>query len=214
MTNLEIIRAGIETLSPGDQRFAHSLMGQAASGKSLSDKQAYWVGILADRVQAGGAAAPNPSAPAIQVGEFAGVIALFERAKKRLKAPKIRLQTESGAPIALALAGARSRAPGTISVTDGGRFGESLWYGRVTPAGAWEPGKDAKGAIRTELTAILAALAAAPAATAAAYGRLTGQCCFCRLALSDPRSTAVGYGETCAGNYGLPWGAKAPAYGL
>jgi hypothetical protein len=29
---------------------------------------------------------------------------------------------------------------------------------------------------------------------------------FCRLTLTDARSTAVGYGQTCAGHWGMPWG--------
>ena len=32
-------------------------------------------------------------------------------------------------------------------------------------------------------------------------------------ALSDDRSTAVGYGPICADHFGLPWGEAAPAQG-
>jgi hypothetical protein len=38
---------------------------------------------------------------------------------------------------------------------------------------------------------------------------LMDKCCFCNKLLSDERSAAVGYGHTCATNWGLPWGAKA-----
>jgi hypothetical protein len=44
---------------------------------------------------------------------------------------------------------------------------------------------------------------------AAAFGHLHKRCVFCSHNLSDEgdnRSVQVGYGETCAGNYGLPWG--------
>jgi hypothetical protein len=51
-------------------------------------------------------------------------------------------------------------------------------------------------------------LAQHPAETAAKNGKLTGNCCFCTSALTDKRSTEVGYGPTCAANYGLPWGSK------
>lgn len=34
-------------------------------------------------------------------------------------------------------------------------------------------------------------------------------CVFCSKHLSDPRSEYAGYGETCAGNRGLPWGDVA-----
>jgi hypothetical protein len=43
---------------------------------------------------------------------------------------------------------------------------------------------------------------------AAEYGRATGQCIVCCRSLTDDRSLEVGYGKTCAGNNGWPWGAK------
>lgn len=42
---------------------------------------------------------------------------------------------------------------------------------------------------------------------AAAFGKLYGFCVFCGKQLNDERSIFVGYGQICAGNYGLPWGA-------
>src|SRR4051794_7329117 len=47
-----------------------------------------------------------------------------------------------------------------------------------------------------------------PAGFAREHGRLTGRCCFCNQALCDERSTAAGYGETCARHFSLPWGEK------
>jgi len=38
------------------------------------------------------------------------------------------------------------------------------------------------------------------------HGKTTGNCCFCGIELTDPRSLAAGYGPICAGNYNLPWG--------
>lgn len=35
-----------------------------------------------------------------------------------------------------------------------------------------------------------------------------GRCCYCNVALSDPRSKVIGYGKVCARNWGLPWGDK------
>lgn len=51
-------------------------------------------------------------------------------------------------------------------------------------------------------------MAVDPEGTAAAYGHLTGACCFCRRALSDERSVSVGYGPVCADHFGLAWGVK------
>lgn len=39
-----------------------------------------------------------------------------------------------------------------------------------------------------------------------AYGHMYERCVFCNLPLDQPESITAGYGETCAGNYGLPWG--------
>ena len=38
------------------------------------------------------------------------------------------------------------------------------------------------------------------------WGRSVHKCCFCNTTLTDPRSEMAGYGPTCAGRYGLPWG--------
>ena len=51
----------------------------------------------------------------------------------------------------------------------------------------------------------------------AACGRDVDSCCYCNQPLSDGRSKSVGYGRTCAGRFGLPWGEekgenKAPIY--
>ncbi len=35
------------------------------------------------------------------------------------------------------------------------------------------------------------------------------RCCYCGKQLEDIRSKEVGYGSTCASNWGLPWGGKA-----
>lgn len=139
---------------------------------------------------------------AVNIGSFEGVAALFALASKHLKRPKIRLQLK-GAPIVLSVAGSASKAPGSINITDGRRFGENQWFGRISRDGAWtQSNTQADG-----LTDLLKRLASEPAKVAAEYGRLTCQCCFCGRALEDERSTAVGYGPVCADNFGLPWGA-------
>ena len=150
--------------------------------------------------------APLASAPKVTVGNLDGIIALFDRAAKHLKFPAVVLSvrgTDLG--IRVSRAGDRAKLPGTLNVTSAERndseYGRT-WYGRVTLDGQFSPSRDAIPAIATALQAF----AAAPAKVASEYGRLTGICCFCRKALTDERSTAVGYGKICAGHYGLPWG--------
>ena len=50
-----------------------------------------------------------------------------------------------------------------------------------------------------------------PERRGAELGKMHGSCIFCRLPLSDPRSTTAGYGPVCAGHYNLTWGDKPGA---
>jgi len=200
---LAVLKEGYTKLPKGDQAFAYSLLEQWERKATLSDKQWLWVGKLADAVEM--AEVPDFTKEMIPVGEFGGVIALFDKAKKYLKHPSIVLQTPGGQKLMLKMAGNGSKAPGTISITDGGAYGDSKWFGRVTKDGEWEIGKVTED-LKNDLTTILAQLAKAPAETAAAYGKLTGRCCFCLGQLTDKRSTAVGYGKVCAQRWHLPWG--------
>ena len=104
----------------------------------------------------------------------------------------------------LKVAGSTSKAPGTVNLTDGKPFGANTWYGRVTPAGVWEPSEKGK-AIKDDLTSILTKLAQNPARVAKEHGKLTGKCCFCHSTLTAGKSTDVGYGPVCAKRFELPW---------
>lgn len=144
---------------------------------------------------------------AVEVGNLDGLMALFARAKaSSLKFPKISLQLADGQPVVLGVAGPQAKAPGTINVTDGDPFGANKWFGRVTTQGTWEPSRQVTADDMVSIKALLTAMSADAAATASEYGKLTGHCCFCRKGLTDARSTEVGYGKTCAANYGLAWG--------
>lgn len=76
-------------------------------------------------------------------------------------------------------------------------------------AGAFHPGHDATAAVMEFLTAALAGLDANPAEYTGAYGKETGNCCFCNTEIENPISLAVGYGPICARKYGLPHNAAA-----
>src|SRR3954466_8226991 len=72
------LRAALPTLSGRDADFATSLL-DAYDTRGLSDKQKLWVGRLAQ---------PQAPAPTASVGDFSGVVALFDAAKAHLKFPK------------------------------------------------------------------------------------------------------------------------------
>ncbi len=135
--------------------------------------------------------------------DMSGVNKLFDTAiSSGLKYPKIRLQTPSGQAVALARAGDKSKYKGQVMVTDGERFGQNKYFGRVDQTGTYHPTQISTEEVRT----LLGQLGAEPAKTAAGYGKLTGNCCFCLRRLDDTRSVAVGYGPVCAEKFGLPWG--------
>lgn len=185
------------TVAADKLTFAQSLIDQSKR-KALSDKQMFWVNKLA---------ANKPSTAAVaNVGDLTGINQLFDKAKQHLKFPAIVMSVPAAnLTVRINVAGQGARFPGSLNVTSGEKppMGERRdWYGRVHKDGTYESRGNADEAI----TERLIAFAADPAAVAAEHGRLTGRCCFCNRHLQDERSTAVGYGATCADHYGLPWG--------
>lgn len=188
-------------LTGRDLEFAESLVDQHKRYGSLKGKQIPWVAKLIDRATA-------PPQESTTIGDsFKGVIELLDRAATRLKHPKL-LVSVLGQDLRLSIAGANAKVPGSITLTSADRTDHGVrdWYGRVTREGVFEPSSAVDGKTQTAITAALKALAIDPAKAAADYGHLTGVCCFCGLALSDERSTKVGYGPVCATRWGMPWG--------
>jgi hypothetical protein len=147
---------------------------------------------------------PNYQQPTLFPKTFnvTGIAALFTKAQQHLKWPKIRLSTVKGQVVVMKLAGPRSKYYGQLLVTDGQPFGVNKFFGRIDKNGIWNPGKDST----QDVLDLLGKFSDDPAGVAAAYGKLTGNCCFCNLPLSDQRSTDVGYGPVCADHWNLPWG--------
>jgi hypothetical protein len=147
-------------------------------------------------------AADRPGSTQLASAEmFNSMISLFDTAAERLKFPAIVFGVEGGRELRVYRAGANSSAPGALTV----QYEDDRTYlGRIHTNGVWAPTRVAR-----EDTSVMTALqlfSRDPAGAASAYGKRTGRCCFCKKRLTDARSTAVGYGETCAGHYNLPWG--------
>lgn len=170
-----------------------------------SDAQLFWLHKIYNQLMGH---EERPQAPREELTDnFSDIESLFTRAAGNLRYPKVRLQTSNGDPVVLSRAGQRSRHTGCINVTDGGRYGDNKWYGRINRDGTFTAGRECN----QQVIDLLKVFAENPADTAAEYGRTTGNCCFCGRELTDERSTSVGYGPVCADNYGLPWGNRASA---
>ena len=200
---LQELKANTAHLKPNDVTFANSLLDYASKKGYLSDKQLYWVNTL--NARAIEAAAPAVPAEIINVGAFQPVVNMItQAASPKLKNPKVRLLLEGGEKIVLSVAKENSKVPGSINITDGGPFGNNIWYGRVEVDGTWTPSKAGKE-VQTSMIAILQALATDPVGVACEYGKLSGHCCFCGKSLTDISSVFNGFGARCAENFKLTY---------
>lgn len=181
-----------ENLEAGrNDTFAASLLYQFTKNGDLSDKQWYWVEKLAT---------PVAEAPKEQLGDLSGLVALFNKAKEKLKFPKITIDIgPEGFSYQFSMASEYSKNPGYIYVKRGG-----LYIAKISPASVLTRGRDCEDCDVDNMVAF----SDDPTKNATHYGQLSGKCCFCNSKLTDEKSTTVGYGKTCASNYNLPWGVK------
>lgn len=202
-----------ELRSDGDRRFAASLCQQFWTKRgNISPKQIEWVHKLLDRASMPAEPQAIPGAP---IGNPAGIFALLQRAATRLQRAAIVLLIDrevvsQDQMIRITLAGPNSRLPGCIFVTSylaeaGNR---RKYYGHLNAQGMFAPRAGMDPEVIRKTVETLKMFALDPVGVAHEHGRLTGKCCFCRIGLDDPRSTARGYGPICARNWGLPWGDR------
>ena len=141
--------------------------------------------------------APEPEKNAL---DFSPIFKMFEKAKNKIKWPKVVLQYPDKREFKMSIAGSTARHPGAISLVLGG-----MYVGRINLDSTVFIGRDGK-ADEAGIKALLAEFNKDPARVAAEHGKLLSSCCFCRLPLRTQESLAVGYGPDCANSYGLPWG--------
>jgi len=191
------VDAGV--LSMGDERFARSLITGSLKSKGLSAKQCHWVGVLNER-----ASTPQENND-VEVGDMSDLYAFFLTARDHLKFPKLTIRLPDDTAVKLYMSGGRSKNPDTINIVLPDNYdtrGRNIWVGRIHKDGRWELPYKQPGC--TPLVRdLLNALQQDAHGIAAAYGKHTGNCCFCLRGLSDDRSLAVGYGKICAGHFGL-----------
>jgi hypothetical protein len=198
MDQVLVLESLLSKVDPKNLKFASDLVFKGKKYGSLSLKQMFWVNKFVAEAQGLVPAKPDEE---LIVG-FSGVVALLDRAKVKLKRPKINLAV-NGQDVVLSVAGPRAKKPGTINVTDGRPFGENVWFGRIDSKGWWEHNARLPEAKVAPVRKLLQDLGEDPVGTAKKYATLTGNCCFCNKKLTDEHSTAAGFGEVCAKNWGL-----------
>jgi len=191
-----LVKLGVDADNRGrPNNFAGDLVRGFEKYKGWTEGQRPWAHKLANEHLA-----PKPERK-LTTETFPRLVAMMQLAASNLKRPKITFNWE-GRTVQLSIAGNTARVPGSLNVTDGGPYGESIWYGRIVPTGEYDAGR----ANENWVTQALVALDKDPAASAAEHGHRTGRCCFCNIEIRTNESLAVGYGPVCADHYGLPWG--------
>jgi hypothetical protein len=197
---VEQLQQVYKSLPAADQDFAKSLIAQYQKKSFLSMKQEYWVGKLLDA--ANGKPDKVRSNSAAGLGDFSGVYAMLDGAKQHLQFPSIHLSV-LGVEVELYLSGPKAKTPGMLNIVSAGGFAKRNWFGRLTKDGVWLQGNGMTEDFIEALSSVLIDLGLDPAETIARHGRMIGRCCFCWSQLTDKRSLAAGFGETCSKHYGL-----------
>jgi hypothetical protein len=193
--------AGHVALNDSSVKFGRSLV-EKAEKYDPSSAQLAWMHILVVETEC-----PVKKEKPKSKGILATIRALIDLGAEKLQYPKVRLQTASGQRVKMQRAGNGSKNPGRINITDGEPYPGNQWFGFITLDGEFVPSNSAP----QEVIDAIIAFDGDPRATAQGYGTHTGNCCFCGKELTDPKSVAVGYGSTCAGHFGLPYGTAKDA---
>ena len=180
--------------NPKNATFYKSL----ASTINPSPGQCYWLFSIAQEFYLKTKFGVTPVSE--QKGAYIKLQDLFGSAGSKLKKPRIcfkQMDGETVHNIVISLAAESGKNPGSLYVKN-----NDVYCGKISPLGHFSPSRDCDENTKKYLNEINYN----PQECAQKYGRNTGNCCFCAKVLTDERSLEAGYGETCANNWGLPWG--------
>lgn len=174
--------------------FAASLHAAIYQYGSLTERQLAAVEKILAKDAERKANAPQP------VAELPNCLRYLQNARDNgLKYPKLRLVDSSGARIVLQLAGSRSRNPGSVNITDGRRYPDNRWFGRIDTDGKFTPARNCP----PEVVETLVEIDKDPANAVKVQGQRTGQCCCCGRELTNEVSIELGIGPICRERFGL-----------
>jgi len=185
--------------NPRDADFCSSLIAGLRRYGSLTDRQHQAAERMLDRATNPTTVAgepPRPPAAPVLPGA-AGLVAWFGNASRSgLAKPRLTL-TVDNAIVQFSLAPSSGKNPGCVYTRVNGEYrGKLLSTGAYIGFGGDSP----------EVKTILACESDDLLSLAAKHGHETGNCSFCGLTLTDPRSVAKGWGPICSKRWGLPWG--------
>jgi len=194
-TRAQVVEAlSIAATREGSGGFAAAMLQRVANGQDLTPRMRDCVIDLTQR-EARRLNAATAAASAARL-DAAGISKMFESARAH-GAQRIAITLATAGGIRFGLA-----RNGIIYISDAAEFGSRRDYGRIAVGGSDIILRDD---VAPEVALAIAAVAADPAAAIVRHGHLTGKCSFCSRPLTDGGSIAHGYGEVCAGKYGLPW---------
>jgi len=207
----EQLQANINRLPQSQQVPAVSLLRAYRSERGMTDKQLNYMLSLHDQAMRETDDTPPPV--------FKNIRALMDHAASREDAYGVKIAVEK-VRIRLLLPNSMgeiilkrywknqmiyvSDMNRKMRLNDGRQFARK--YGTIDLAGKFQKDNRAQPDIVKAVVEALTKFDADPLKVAKVEGQATNRCMFCARRLTDATSVEVGYGATCASNYGLPWG--------
>jgi hypothetical protein len=202
---IEDLTKGMDLLPAGQKGFAQSILKAAekhlATGAYFSSKQKFWLFKMANKVNgADEKLAAKKAEDYVEVSPnlMETMTSAQAMAKKQVK---ITFEGTSKTPKIQFKMMTKGKNKGKIVVTDGLKFGQDQFYGKID-GGRFYPSSLASKHVIHFVKQCCESLQE----VAQTYGLTTCMCCFCHKTLTTVESKAAGYGPVCAQHYGLPWG--------
>jgi hypothetical protein len=190
--DLKLLLIG-DKIAPKNVNFVVGLIANKPTSNVL-----YWVDRMINEV--------NATVVSLIKVDITKVVALFSNARTHLKFPKITLLLDETDFHSLVRFSIDRKGRNVIWMNSAHSYGTT--YGSINMDSGDVNLKSAGESIKTELLELLRRFCENPIQLVMLHGKLTGNCCFCRLPLTDERSLQSGYGDTCARHYHLPWGKQ------
>jgi len=128
--------------------------------------------------------------------QYKNIVTLFSKSKDELQYPRITIETRTGLDIVFSF---WFNGKGNEVVSVKGRSGDyQVDYGQIHNGNWYKKNNPNK-----KIIALVDILNSNPGKLIRESSEIEGKCCFCRKELTDEHSTNVGFGRTCAENWGL-----------